>query len=152
MWTPTLISFFTPTGKYNFILFLDDKLESNPPTNKIINSERSSTEQERDESIVERTVRATNHVREALLAGYTTYRDLGTEAMDNFDANFRDCINRGIIPGPRLFIATHALASTSSYEIRSENRQDGHVLPRLSDTEDGPWCPARREEARGRRR
>ncbi|ROV94178.1 hypothetical protein VSDG_05708 [Cytospora chrysosperma] len=102
-------------------------------------SERSPTEQERDESIVERTVRATNHVREALLAGYTTYRDLGTEAMENFDANLRDCINRGIIPGPRLFVATHALASSSSYEIRSENRQNGHVLPRLSDAEDGPW-------------
>lgn len=93
----------------------------------------------RDESIIERTVRATNHVREALLSGYTTYRDLGTEAMENFDANLRDCINRGVIPGPRLFVATHALASTSSYEVRSENRQNGLVLPRASDAEDGPW-------------
>lgn len=93
----------------------------------------------RDESIVERTVRATNHVREALLSGYTTYRDLGTEAMENFDANLRDCINRGLIPGPRLFVATHALASTSSYEIRSENRQNGLELPRSSDAADGPW-------------
>ncbi|KUI57655.1 hypothetical protein VP1G_04968 [Cytospora mali] len=90
-----------------------------------------------------RTVRATNHVREALLAGYTTYRDLGTEAMENFDANLRDCINRGLIPGPRLFVATHALASTSSYEVRSENRQNGHALPRLSDAGDGPWAVRR---------
>lgn len=102
-------------------------------------SERSSTEQMRDESIVERTVRATNHVREALLSGYTTYRDLGTEAMENFDANLRDCINRGQIPGPRLFVATHAIASSSSYDIRSENRQNGLVLPRSADAEDGPW-------------
>lgn len=93
----------------------------------------------RDESIVERTVRATNHVREALLSGYTTYRDLGTEAMENFDANLRDCINRGLLPGPRLFVATHALASTSGYEIRSENRQNGLALPRASDADDGPW-------------
>lgn len=93
----------------------------------------------RDESIVERTVRATNHVRAALLSGYTTYRDLGTEAMENFDANLRDTINRGLIPGPRLFVATHAVASSSSYEIRSENRQNGLVLPRASDAEDGPW-------------
>lgn len=91
----------------------------------------------RDESIIERTVRATNHVREALLSGYTTYRDLGTEAMENFDANLRDCINRGLIPGPRLFVATHALASSSGYEIRSENRQNRLVLPRASDAEDG---------------
>ncbi|KAK7720914.1 hypothetical protein SLS64_001207 [Diaporthe eres] len=102
-------------------------------------SERSSAQQMRDESIVERTVRATNHVREALLSGYTTYRDLGTEAMENFDANLRDCINRGLIPGPRLFVATHALASTSSYEIRSENRQNGLEPPRSSDAADGPW-------------
>ncbi|KAJ4418393.1 hypothetical protein N0V82_005579 [Gnomoniopsis sp. IMI 355080] len=103
-------------------------------------SERSSTEQMRDESIVERTVRATNHVREALLSGYTTYRDLGTEAMENFDANLRDTINRGLIPGPRLFVATHAIASSSGYEIRSENRMgNGLVLPKASDAENGPW-------------
>lgn len=93
----------------------------------------------RDESIVERTVRAANHVREALLSGYTKHRDLGTEAMENFDANLRDCKNRGLIPGPRLFVATHAVASTSGYEIRSENRQNGHGLPRSSDAADGPW-------------
>lgn len=93
----------------------------------------------RDESIVERTVRATNHVREALLSGYTTYRDLGSEAMENLDTNLRDCINRGLIPGPRLFVATHALASASGYEIRSENRQNGLHLPRSSDAADGPW-------------
>lgn len=93
----------------------------------------------RDESIVERTIRASNHVREALLSGYTTYRDLGTEAMENHDANLRDCINRGIIPGPRLFVATHAIASSSGYDIRSENLQNGLVLPKSSDEDDGPW-------------
>ncbi|PSR90719.1 hypothetical protein BD289DRAFT_460017 [Coniella lustricola] len=102
--------------------------------------ERISTEQFRDESIIERTVRATNHVRDALLAGYTTYRDLGSEAMENYDANLRDCINRGLIPGPRLFVATHALASPAGYEIRSESRnQHGLVLPAASDDDDGPW-------------
>lgn len=94
----------------------------------------------RDESIIERTVRATNHVRAALLSGYTTYRDLGTEAMENFDANLRDAINRGLLAGPRLFVATHAIASSASYEIRSENRMNGLVLPQASDAEDGPWA------------
>lgn len=94
----------------------------------------------RDESIIERTIRATNHVRAALLSGYTTYRDLGTEAMENFDANFRDAINRGLLPGPRLFVATHAVASSRGYEIRSESRQNGLVLPQASDAADGPWA------------
>ncbi|KAH8885759.1 hypothetical protein GQ53DRAFT_353389 [Thozetella sp. PMI_491] len=99
--------------------------------------ERPSAEQMRDESAVERIVRATNHARAALLAGYTTYRDLGTEALASADASFRDCINRGIIPGPRMFVATEAVASTGSYEIRSESKFNGLVTPRASEPGDG---------------
>ncbi|KAM7209701.1 putative Xaa-Pro dipeptide hydrolase [Naviculisporaceae sp. PSN 640] len=98
--------------------------------------ERNGTQQMRDESSVERTVRATNNARVALLSGYTTYRDLGTEALGNADANLRDCINRGITPGPRLFVATDALASSGSYEIRRENRSTLEV-PIASDVADG---------------
>jgi imidazolonepropionase-like amidohydrolase len=96
----------------------------------------------RDQSPIERTVRATNHARAALLAGYTTYRDLGTEALGSADASLRDCINRGLTPGPRLFVATEALASSGGYEVRSENRLTrgsplGLVLPRAADIGDG---------------
>ncbi|KAH6647099.1 hypothetical protein BKA67DRAFT_595212 [Truncatella angustata] len=101
-------------------------------------NERPAAEQHRDESIVERVVRATNHVRTALLAGYTTYRDLGSEAMQSFDANLRDCINRGIIPGPRLFVATHPLGSTGGFEVRTENYYGGTRAPSASDPGDGP--------------
>ncbi|KAK3935695.1 hypothetical protein QBC46DRAFT_396962 [Diplogelasinospora grovesii] len=100
-------------------------------------SERTGAEQMRDESPVERVVRATNHARAALLAGYTTYRDLGTESLGSADANLRDCINRGLIPGPRMFVATEALASSGSYEIRRENRAGGLLVPRASDPCDG---------------
>ncbi|KAL2181023.1 uncharacterized protein P884DRAFT_216802 [Thermothelomyces heterothallicus CBS 202.75] len=107
--------------------------------------ERLHSHQMRDESPVERTVRAVNHARAALLAGYTTYRDLGTEALGNADANLRDCINRGLTPGPRLLVATEALASNGSYEIRTENRLArgsavGLTLPRASDPADGVWA------------
>ena len=92
----------------------------------------------RDESAVERTVHATNNARVALLSGYTTYRDLGTEALGNADANLRDCINRGITPGPRLFVATDALASSGSYEIRRENTVGNALtVPVASDAADG---------------
>ncbi|KAF9871548.1 amidohydrolase [Colletotrichum karsti] len=97
--------------------------------------EASSTIQERDESVVERIVRATNHLRLALLSGYTTYRDLGTEGLRSFDANLRDCVNRGLLPGPRLFVATECLASTGSYEIRHENA--AVAMPRIADVCDG---------------
>ncbi|KAK0633110.1 hypothetical protein B0T14DRAFT_533382 [Immersiella caudata] len=107
-------------------------------THIFLYEERNATEQMRDESIVERTVRATNHAQAALLAGYTTYRDLGTESLGNADVNLRDCINRGLIPGPRLFVATEALASSGSYELRIENRL-GNLLsvPRACDPADG---------------
>ncbi|KAK3336682.1 hypothetical protein B0T19DRAFT_378635 [Cercophora scortea] len=98
-------------------------------------TERDATEQMRDESPVERIVRATHHARAALLAGYTTYRDLGTESLGAADTNLRDCINRNLTPGPRMFVATEALASSGSYEIRRENP---HLhVPRASDPADG---------------
>lgn len=101
-------------------------------------SETSSLHQMRDETIVERVVRATNHVKSALMAGYTTYRDLGTEGLRDADANFRDTINRGIIPGPRMFVATECIASSSGYEVRIENSQASSA-PRISDPADGVY-------------
>jgi imidazolonepropionase-like amidohydrolase len=87
--------------------------------------------------MVERTLRAANHCRWALLAGYTTYRDLGAESMRDSDANLRDAIARGITPGPRLFVATQALASTGTYDIRTENGHGDDCPPPLSDAADG---------------
>ncbi|KAK3718553.1 hypothetical protein LTR37_005057 [Vermiconidia calcicola] len=101
-------------------------------------SETPSDYQMRDESLVERVIRATNHCRAALLAGYTTYRDLGTESAADADVHIRDCINRGIIPGPRMYCATECLASSGGYEIRHENKIGGQELPRISDPCDGP--------------
>ncbi|TQV93410.1 hypothetical protein V2A60_010180 [Cordyceps javanica] len=100
-------------------------------------SERSSTEQMRDESIVERTVRAVNHMRLALLSGYTTYRDLGTEGLASHDARLRDAVNRGLTPGPRLFVATSCLATTGSYSIRTENYANEMTPPPICDPCDG---------------
>ncbi len=100
-------------------------------------AEASSLNQMRDESLVERTLRAANHCRAALKAGYTTYRDLGTEGAYDADVGVRDAVNRGIIPGPRLFVATEALASSGSYAVRYESRLNGTTVPRISDPCDG---------------
>ncbi|KAI0390566.1 hypothetical protein F5Y17DRAFT_52483 [Xylariaceae sp. FL0594] len=97
--------------------------------------------QMRDESFVERIVRATNHARDALMAGYTTYRDLGTEGLGDADARFRDTINRGLIPGPRMFVATECIASSGGYEFKLENDLPGMgaIPPRISDPADGVY-------------
>ena len=101
--------------------------------------ETPSINQERDESTVERILRASNHARAALLAGYTTYRDLGSEGVSTADVGFRDAINRGIIPGPRMFVAAEAIASSGGYAIRQENNLGnlGTAVPRISDPADG---------------
>lgn len=96
-------------------------------------AETAALHQMRDESQVERIVRATNHVRAGLMAGYTTYRDLGTEGLGDADVHFRDAVNRGLVPGPRLFVATECIASSGGYETRTEN--GGGV--RISDAADG---------------
>lgn len=125
-------------------------------------------------------MRATNHCRLALLAGfvystihslsspplfhsppnhpshatpshkqtysYTTYRDLGTEGLYSSDTSLRDIINRNLTPGPRLLVATEALASSSGYALRLESHShlspsthSAHSgIPRLSDPCDGP--------------
>lgn len=48
----------------------------------ILSSEVSAAKQWAEESVPERVIRAVNGCRAALLAGYTTYRDLGTESMN----------------------------------------------------------------------
>jgi imidazolonepropionase-like amidohydrolase len=67
------------------------------------------------ESEAERVIRAVNHVRDSLLAGFTTLRDLGSEGAGFADVGIRDAIDKGIIPGPRLLVAGRALVATGSY-------------------------------------
>src|SRR6185295_12011402 len=47
-----------------------------------------------------RVARATNHLRNTLLAGFTTLRDLGTEGAGFADVGLRQAVEQGIIPGP----------------------------------------------------
>ncbi|KAI9733815.1 MAG: hypothetical protein M1818_007082 [Claussenomyces sp. TS43310] len=68
---------------------------------------------------------------------YVMPGDLGSESMQDADCNVRDAINRGLTPGPRLFVATDIITSTGTYEARTENRVGGTRLPALSDAADG---------------
>ena len=62
-----------------------------------------------------RVARAVNHLKATLDAGFTTIRDLGTEGADYADVGLKQAVAQGIIPGPRLLIATRALIATGSY-------------------------------------
>jgi imidazolonepropionase-like amidohydrolase len=69
------------------------------------------------ESIPYRAIRATAAVRRSLLNGFTGLRDLETEGAMYADVDVKTAIERGIIPGPRLFVATRAFAPTGMYPL-----------------------------------
>ncbi|MBV8665749.1 MAG: amidohydrolase family protein [Burkholderiaceae bacterium] len=62
-----------------------------------------------------RTLEAGVHAKATLLSGFTTLRDLGTEGAGNADYWVKRAIDEGMIPGPRLFVATRAIVATGTY-------------------------------------
>lgn len=67
------------------------------------------------ESEALRAIRASVHARNTLMAGFTTIRDLGTEGAGYADVGIKQAIEQGIIPGPRMLVATRAIVTTGSY-------------------------------------
>ena len=78
-------------------------------------NETSWDDQVMHESLALRVARATNHARNTLMAGFTTVRDLGTEGAGYADVGLKQAIAQGIIPGPRMIVATRAIVATGSY-------------------------------------
>jgi imidazolonepropionase-like amidohydrolase len=55
------------------------------------------------------------HAEKTLMAGFTTERDLGTEGAGYADVGLKQAINQGIVPGPRLLVATKANVARGAY-------------------------------------
>lgn len=69
------------------------------------------------ESIPYRTIRATMAARTGLMNGFTVFRDVETEGAMYADVDVKQAIERGVIPGPRMFVATRAFAPTGMYPL-----------------------------------
>lgn len=67
------------------------------------------------EPLALRTARAVMAARATLFAGFTTVRDLGTEGAGFADVGLREAIDRGIVPGPSLIVATRAIVARGAY-------------------------------------
>lgn len=80
-------------------------------------TEADYDEQLLKESIPYRAVLAARNARIALDHGFTTLRDLETEGAMYADVDVKTAIERGEVPGPRLFVATRALAPTGTYPL-----------------------------------
>ena len=73
------------------------------------------------QSIAYRALRASLSCKTALLNGFTTLRDLGSEGSMYADVDVKKAINRGIIDGPRMFVAGRAINSTGHYPLSNRD-------------------------------
>jgi imidazolonepropionase-like amidohydrolase len=90
------------------------------------------------QSVPFRTILATRNAHDVLLEGFTTIRDLETEGAGYADVAVRDAINKGIIPGPRMKVATRALDVTGAYPLLGYAPEIEPVLPKGVQSCDGP--------------
>lgn len=63
--------------------------------------------------IPEMALDASVNARTTLMAGFTTVRDVGS--TEYLDAGLRNAINRGVVPGPRMLVAVHAIGATGGH-------------------------------------
>lgn len=64
-------------------------------------------------TVAEKAIRATEYARRTLMAGFTTVRNVGAD--DYIDVGLRNGINAGVIPGPRMLVATSALGARGGH-------------------------------------
>src|SRR3989449_9315184 len=69
------------------------------------------------QSIPYRAILAARNARIALEHGFTALRDLETEGAMYADVDVKTAIERGEVPGPRLQVATRAMAPTGMYPL-----------------------------------
>jgi imidazolonepropionase-like amidohydrolase len=98
-------------------------------------NEASWNDQVLHEAEALRVARAVNHLAATLDAGFTTIRDLGTEGAGYADAGLKQAVSQGIIPGPRLLVATRAIVATGTYAPRGFSPE--WTIPQGAEEADG---------------
>jgi imidazolonepropionase-like amidohydrolase len=104
------------------------------------------------EPLAYRTLRAGKQAEATLMAGFTTLRDLGTEGAGYADVGLKRAINEGMIPGPRLFVATRAIVAEGSYGPAVRQYRPDIDLPQGAQEAsgvDGIVSAVRQQAARG---
>jgi imidazolonepropionase-like amidohydrolase len=73
---------------------------------------------ELDLNVSEQAIRATTFARDTVEAGFTTVRDLGSRFVGSrefVDVALRNSINKGLIVGPRMLVATKGIGATGGH-------------------------------------
>src|SRR6478736_6052177 len=74
--------------------------------------------QQLDLNVSEQAIRATMFARATVEAGFTTVRDLGSRFVGSHefvDVALRNSINKGLIVGPRMLVATKGIGATGGH-------------------------------------
>jgi imidazolonepropionase-like amidohydrolase len=92
-----------------------------------------------DLNISEHAIVATTHARATVEAGFTTVRDLGsrfTGSKEMVDIALRNSINKGVIVGPRMLVATFGIGATGGHFDPTSGFRD-MLFGREPDATDG---------------
>src|SRR5438876_4606226 len=95
--------------------------------------------QEVDLNVSEQAIRATAFARATVEAGFTTVRDLGSRFVGSrefVDVALRNSINKGIVVGPRMLVATKGIGATGGHFDPTSGFRD-FLFGREPDTTEG---------------
>ena len=94
---------------------------------------------ELDLTVSEQAIRATIFARATVEAGFTTVRDLGSRVVGSrefVDVALRNSINKGVIVGPRMLVATKGIGATGGHFDPTSGFRD-FLFGREPDYSDG---------------
>jgi imidazolonepropionase-like amidohydrolase len=94
---------------------------------------------ELDLNVSEQAIRATIFARATVEAGFTTVRDLGSRFVGSrefVDVALRNSINKGVIVGPRMLVATKGIGATGGHFDSTSGFRD-FLFGREPDYTDG---------------
>src|SRR5881396_3183839 len=97
-----------------------------------------------DLNISEQAIIATTFARATVEAGFTTVRDLGSRFVGSkefVDVALRNSINHGVVPGPRMLVATYGIGATGGHFDPTSGFRDmlfGHEPDFSQGIADGP--------------
>jgi imidazolonepropionase-like amidohydrolase len=90
------------------------------------------------ESYQYRTLTALANAQKDLMMGFTTLRDLKTLGAMYSDVDLRNAIDRGVVQGPRMQVATRGLQATGGFVMRGFSTDV--TVPAALEVVDSPWA------------
>jgi len=90
------------------------------------------------ESYQYRTLTALANAQKDLMVGFTTLRDLKTLGAMYSDVDLRNAIDRGVVQGPRMQVATRGIQATGGFIMRGFSTDLS--LPAALEVVDSPWA------------